>query len=98
MERVAELSEHREAKAETIELPEVVRDLIADLPPIMSPRTLSEATEYSIAALARWRKTWPTGDCLGPAFSTPPGTNSIRYARLDVARWFASGYSKGTAA
>lgn len=90
MSAVIELSAHRAEATEQEELPEWVRDLMADLPPVMSPRTLSEATEYSIPTLTRWRKTWPSGKRLGPAFSSPPGTNSIRYARIDVARWLAT--------
>ena len=69
-----------------------VSDLIAALPPVMSPRTLSEATEFSTPTLTRWRKTWPNGKCIGPAFSTPPDTNAIRYSRSDVARWLADSH------
>jgi len=93
MSAVIELAARRaESAAPAADLPEWVRDLIESLPPVMAPRTLSDAIEVSVPTLTRWRKTWPNGERLGPAFSTPPGTNMVRYSRLDVARWFAASH------
>lgn len=67
-------------------------EVIASLPPIMSPRVFGEAVDISVPTLTRWRKTWPAGDRLGPAFIEPEGGNMIRYARGDVARWLKRGH------
>lgn len=58
-----------------------------DWPSVMSPKVLGEHLDVSTDTLARWRKTWPSGDRQGPAFSEPVGGNMVRYARLDVAFW-----------
>ena len=74
------------------ELTAWIQELEETLPPVMSPRTLGEVAEVSLPTLTRWRKTWPNGECLGPAFSTPAGTNMVRYFRGDVARWMADSH------
>lgn len=62
-----------------------------DLPPIMSPQTLGQHIELDPKTLERWRKTWPAGECLGPAWSNPPGTKFYRYYRRDVLAWINAG-------
>ena len=68
------------------------------MPILMSPKTLAEQIEVSVAALSKWRKTWPNGDRIGPAFSTPRGTNLIRYARPDVISWLNESHPQGATA
>ena len=64
---------------------------LEDMPVLMSPKTLGEILEVSAASLSAWRKTWPDGKRVGPAFYTPPGTNMIRYSREAVLEWLATG-------
>ncbi|QAB17103.1 hypothetical protein Leucomu_03480 [Leucobacter muris] len=99
MSAVIELADHRAPTPVRVddlsELPEWVRELVAELPPVMSPRTLSEATEISVPTLARWRKTWPKGECVGPPFSAPAEANMVRYFCRDLVSWLLKTYSAG---
>lgn len=62
----------------------------ADMPPVMSPKTLSQFIEVSVATLTRWR-----GAKLGPAFFEPRGVNMVRYARSDVIAWLTENKKPG---
>jgi len=68
---------------------------LEDMPLVMSPKTLGEILELNVMTLLRWRKTWPLGDRLGPAFFEPEGMNMIRYSRKDVVEWLRTAHVSG---
>lgn len=52
----------------------------------MTPKQVSEYTEYSEKTLANWRS-----KRIGPAYSKPPGSTSVRYRQADVEAWLQEG-------
>lgn len=54
----------------------------AELPPVMSPKTLAEYLDVSITTISRWRATK-----IGPPYFESKGLNMIRYRREDVLDW-----------
>lgn len=62
-----------------------------DVPAIMSAPALAALIEIDPKTLERWRKTWPSGECIGPRFTKAPGTKLYRYYRRDLLAWLNAG-------
>jgi hypothetical protein len=63
---------------------EVVLTGFEDIPPVMSPKVLADVIEVKPLTLQRWRDQEK-----GPAWHQFPGSNVIRYTRVDVLAWLA---------